>query len=146
MKRAITIAIAVLVVVALAYIAGYWSQHQRLTDAQAQLQETQNRLAVAEGRIRLGEVLGELLRLSDAVGSKNYGEAATLSSSFFDSVRVEASRADKPDVMATLPAILNRRDQVTTAIAGMDPSLSTVLKEQERALRLALGYPVTGPA
>ncbi|OFW26843.1 MAG: hypothetical protein A3H97_15000 [Acidobacteria bacterium RIFCSPLOWO2_02_FULL_65_29] len=144
MKRAITI--AVLVVVALAYIAGYWPQHQRLTDAQAQLQETQNRLAVAEGRIRLGEVLGQLFRLSDAVAAKNYGEAATLSSSFFDSVRVEASRADKPDVMATLQAILNTRDQVTTAIAGMDLSLSTVLKEQERALRLALGYPVTGPA
>ena len=144
MKRAITI--AVLVVVALAYIAGYWPQHQRLTDAQAQLQETQNRLAVAEGRIRLGEVLGQLFRLSDAVAAKNYGEAATLSSSFFDSVRVEASRADKPDVMATLQAILNTRDQVTTAIAGMDLSLSTLLKEQERALRLALGYPVTGPA
>ena len=144
MKRAITI--AVLVVVALAYIAGYWPQHQRLTDAQAQLQETQNRLAVAEGRIRLGEVLGQLFRLSDAVAAKNYGEAATLSSSFFDSVSVEASRADKPDVMATLQAILNTRDQVTTAIAGMDLSLSTVLKEQERALRLALGYPVTGQA
>ena len=144
MKRAITI--AVLVVVALAYIAGYWPQHQRLTDAQAQLQETQNRLAVAEGRIRLGEVLGQLFRLSDVVAAKNYGEAATLSSSFFDSVRVEASRADKPDVMATLQAILNTRDQVTTAIAGMDLSLSTLLKEQERALRLALGYPVTGPA
>ena len=146
MKRAITITIAGLVVVALAYIAGYWPQHQRLTDAQAQLQETQNRLAVAEGRIRLGEVLGQLFRLSDAVAARNYGEAATLSSSFFDSVRVEASRADKPDVIATLQAILNTRDQVTTAIAGMDPSLSTVLKEQERALRLALGYPVTGPA
>lgn len=146
MKKAATIAIAVLVVVALAYFAGYWPQHQQMTDAQAQLQEAQNRLAAAEGRIRLGEVLGQLLRLSDAVAAKNYGEAATLSSSFFDSVRIEVSRADRPDAIATLQAILQSRDQVTTAIAGTDPSLSTVLKEQERSLRLALGYPVAGPA
>lgn len=144
MKRAIPIAIFVVVVIA--YVAGYWPQHRRLTDAQTQLQETQNRLAVAEDHIRLGEVLGHFFRLSDAVAAKNFGEAASLSSVFFDSVRLEASRADKADVRATLQGILTTRDRVTAAIAGTDPSLSTVLKEQERALRLALGYPVGGPA
>ena len=123
MKRAI--AIAFVVVIALAYVAGYWPQQRLLTDAQAQLQETQNRLAVAEGRIRLGDVLGQLLRLSDAVAARNYGEAATLSTSLFDSVRGEASRTDRPEVKATLQAILDTRDQVTTAIAGTDPALST---------------------
>ena len=79
----------------------------------------QNQLAVAEGRIRLGQVLGQLLRLSDAVRAKNYGEAATLSSAYFDAVREEASRASAEGT-AALNIILKSRDQVTTAIAGTD--------------------------
>jgi hypothetical protein len=142
MKRALLI--AVVVVVGLAYVAGYWPQHQRLTDARGQLSETQTRLATAEARIRLGEVLGQLLALSDAVTAKNYGQAATLSSSFFDAVRNEASRATQPEVTATLQEVLKARDRVTTAIAGTDPGLAGVLKEQEWSLRRALGYPGNG--
>lgn len=142
MKRALLI--AAVVVVGLAYVAGYWPQHQQLTDARGQLSETQTRLATAEARIRLGEVLGHLLALSDAVAAKNYGQAATLSSSFFDTVRSEASRTTQPEVTAALQDILNARDRVTTAIAGTDPALTGVLKEQERSLRRALGYPVDG--
>jgi hypothetical protein len=144
MKRAIPLGI--LVVIGLAYIAGYWPQHRRLTDAQAQLRETQNRLAVAEDQIRLGGLLGELLRLSDSLAANNFGDAASLSSSLFDSVRLEASRIGKPDVTSTLQTILATRDQVTTAIARADASVSTILEQQERALRLALGYPVVGLA
>lgn len=142
MRRAILSVVVVLI--AVAYIAGFWPEHRQLTDVRSQLQETQMRLAAADGRLRLAEVLGRLLTLSDAVAVKNYGEAATLSSSFFDAVRAEASRAEQPDVTTSLRAILNVRDQVTTAIAAADPSLSTVLKEQERSLRRALGYPVGG--
>jgi len=144
MKR--LLAIVIVVVVALAYLAGFWPQHRRLTDAQAQNLALEGRLAAAEDRVRLAEVLGQLLRLSDAVAVKNYGEAATLSSSFFDSVRVEASRADQPAVKEALEGILRARDQVTTAIAGTDPSLSTSLKEHERALRQVLGYSVSTPS
>ena len=117
MKR--LLAIAVLVVVALAYLAGFWPQHRRLTDAQAQIRTLEGRLAAPEGRVRLAEVMGQLLRLSDAVTVRNYGEAATLSSSFFDSVRLEASRTDEPDVKDDLEGILKTRDQITTAIANV---------------------------
>ena len=58
MKR--TAAIVVLVLVALAYVAGFWPQYRRLTDARAQLQETQNRLAAADGRIRLADRAGSV--------------------------------------------------------------------------------------
>lgn len=141
MKR--LLAIIVVVVVALAYLAGFWPQHRRLIDAQAQIQMLEGRLAAAEGRVRLAEVLGQLLHLSDAVTAKNYGEAATLSSSFFDSVRFEASRTDQSGVKDALEGILKARDQVTTAIAGTDPTLSASLKEHERTLRRVLGYSVS---
>ena len=144
MKR--ILAIVVVVVVALAYVAGYWPQHRQVTDAQAQSRMLQERLTSAEGRVRLAEVLGQLLRLSDAVTAKNYGEAATLSSSYFDGVRAEASRSDQAAVKEALESILRTRDQVTTAIAHTDPLLSVALKEHERTLRRALGYSVTGPS
>ena len=144
MKR--ILAIVVVVVVGLAYLAGFWPQHRQLTDAQAESRMLQERLTSAEGRVRLAEVLGQLLRLSDAVTARNYGEAATLSASFFDSVRAEAARADQPAVKEALETILRTRDQVTTAIAQTDPSVSVSLKEHERTLRRALGYSVDAPS
>jgi hypothetical protein len=143
MKR--ILALGVVVLVALAYLAGFWPQHRQLTDLETQNRTLQERLTSAEGRVRLAEVLGQLLRLSDAVAAKNYGEAATLSSTFFDSVRAEAARADQPTVKEALDTILRTRDQVTTAVAQTDPSLSLALKEHERTLRRALGYAVSAP-
>lgn len=142
MKR--TPVIAAVVAVALAYTVGCWPQYRQRTEVQSQLQDTQTRLSAAEGRLRLADLLGHLLRLSDAVAVKNYGEAATLSSAFFDAVRAEASRADRSDVTTVLQSVLTTRDPVTTAIAGSDPALPSMLKVQERALRRALGYPVVG--
>ncbi len=142
MKRAILI--GAVIVVGLAYLAGFWPQHRQLSDVRGQLQEAQTRLAAAEARIRLGDVLGRLLALSDAVAAKNYGQGATLSSAFFDAVRSEATRAAQPEVNSTLQEILSARDRVTTAIAGADPALTGILKEEERSLRRVLGYPVDG--
>ena len=140
MKR--ILAVVAVVVVALAYLAGFWPQHRQLTVARTENLGLQQRLAEAESRVRLAAVLGQLLRLSDAVTTRNYGEAATLSSSFFDSVRAEAARPNPPAVTEALERMLRTRDQVTSAIAQTDPSVSVSLKEHERTLRRALGYPV----
>ncbi|MGE3843742.1 MAG: hypothetical protein AB7I50_19395 [Vicinamibacterales bacterium] len=141
MKRAAA-AVAV-VAIALAYLAGFWPQRRQLTEAREQLQTLQERLTAAESRLRLAALLGQLLRLSDAVAVKNYGDAATLSSGFFDAVRTEVSRTDHAEVRATLQQILDSRDRVTTAIAATEPTLGTVLEAHERTLRQTLGYPVS---
>ncbi len=143
MKRTLTI--AALIVIALAYVAGFWPERQRRIEAQTELQAMQARLVAAEARLRLGEVLGQLLRLSDAIDVRNFGEATALSSAFFDSVRSEAARADRAETQSALQDILTRRDQVTTEIAGTDPSLSVTLKQFEQSLRQALAYPVSAP-
>lgn len=129
-------------VIALAYLAGFWPERRKLTDARAEIQMLQDRLGASEGRVRLAAVLGELLRLSDAITAKNFGEAATLSSSFFDSVQAELARTDESAVKEALEAVLRSRDAVTTAIAQTDSSLAATLDEHERRLRQALGYPV----
>lgn len=135
--------IAATLVVA-AFVAGFWPQHRQLTTSQALTETLQTRLDAAETRIRMGQVLGQLLRLSDAIRLRNYGEAAALSSTYFDTVRQEASRTDADGAVA-LNAILASRDQVTTAIAGADPTLDVNLRQHEQQLRRVLGYPVSAP-
>lgn len=137
--------IVVVVLIAGAYAAGYWPEHARSTQAEAQVAALQAKLDAADARVRVGEVLGHLLRLSDAVDARNYGEATTLSSTYFDRVRTEASRPHADDVKRVLEGIQQNRDQVTTALARSEPSIP-VLREQELALRRALGYPVPAPA
>lgn len=143
MKRSYVI-VAIVAVVA-AYVAGYWPQRQRLADAQARLAVQAAQVTAAEGRVRLAELLGRLLRLTDAVTARNYGDAAQLSSAFYDLVGQEAGRADRPEVGAALTAILQTRDQVTSMIGAMAPELDAQLVEQTRALRRALGYAVPVP-
>ncbi|MEO7271477.1 MAG: hypothetical protein ABIX28_08270 [Vicinamibacterales bacterium] len=115
-----------------------------MTDARAQVELLTQQLAAAEGRLRVDALLGDLLRLSDAVDAKNYGEAAALSSAFFDRVRREVALPHTAEVSEALNGILSSRDPVTTAIAATDPSLSESLKAHERTLRAALGFPLSG--
>ena len=134
----------VVLIVALAYAAGFWPEHRRVVAGQGQIQSLQDRVAAAEDRLRIADLLGQSLRLSEVAVAKNYGEAAALSSSFFDAVSSEAARSGQPAVKQALERILGTRDQITTAIAQTDPSLSDLLREHERTLRQALGYSV-GP-
>ncbi len=131
--------------IVLVFLAGFWPQHRQLTASQAAATALRAQLDAAEARIRLSEVLGQLLRLSDAVRSKNYGEAASLSSRYFDTVRQEASRAGE-ETRGVLNGILGSRDQVTTAIAATDAGLELTLRDHERRLRRALGFPTSDPA
>lgn len=144
MRKIAIVGVAVLVVVT--FLAGFWPQHRRLTESQDQVRRLQERLTAAETRVRLGEILGQLLQLSDAVRAKNFGQAATLSSAFFDAVRQEVSRANPPEANSALNSILQTRDRVTTAIAGTDAGLESILRKHEEALRRALGYPTSGPS
>ncbi len=143
MKRALFAVVVVLI--AAAYLAGFWPQHQRLTEADNEVQALQQKLAAAEARLRVGDLLGQLLRLSDAVMAHNYGQATTLSSDYFDRVREEVPRAGRPEVTQALQRILQTRDQVTSALARTDPSVASTLRDQELTLRQSLGYPVDAP-
>ncbi len=140
MKR-VTMA-AILVAIAAAFAGGFWSQHQRAVTAETEAGRLRGQLAAANDRVKLGEVLGDLLRLSDAVSARNYGEAASLSSAFFDHAREESARTSSDDVKRALIDVLATRDQVTAAIVQTDPSLAEILRRHGLTLRRALGYAV----
>ena len=122
MRKIAIIGVAVLVVVT--FLAGFWPQHRRLTESQDQVRSLQEHLTAAESRVRLGEILGQLLHLSDAVRGKNFGQAATLSSAFFDAVRQDVARANPPEATNTLNGILHTRDRVTTPLPAPTPGSS----------------------
>ena len=143
------LAVLVVLLLAGAFVAGYWPQRERLVQAQAevaelrrQLSETQSQVAAAEAKARLGRLFGQFIALQDAVASGNYGEAQTLSSPFFNQVRDEAGRVADATARTALDAILMRRDAVTAGLARGEGSVSEVLVPIERELRRALGYPV----
>jgi len=142
-------AVLFVLLVAAAFVAGYWPQRQQRVQARAeeadlrrQLSESRAQLAAVEAKARLGRIFGQYLALQDAVASGNYGEAQKLSSPFFDAVQGEVTKEANPAARTALDAVLIRRDAVTAGIARGEGSVREVLVPIARELRRALGYPV----
>ena len=132
-----------IVLAGVAYLAGFWPERQRLTQTRARLQGIEQQLAESEARVRLGEVLGQLLAVSDAVTAQNYGSAAAQASAYFDRVAGEArAAATNPAAQSMLESVQQTRDAVTAALARGEPAITETLRQQQIALRRALGYPV----
>jgi hypothetical protein len=125
-----------------AYMAGFWPERQRLTAARSEMQALEQRASASEARVRLGEVLGQLLSLVDAVDQQNYGDAAKRASLYFDRVQAEASKATSPAVRAVLEGVEDTRDTVITGLAKAEPTVRDILRKQQLAIRRALDYDV----
>ena len=134
-------AILVIVLAGLAYLVGYWPEHQRRQALEGQATSLQVELAEAQARVRLGGLLGQLLAAEDAVSAQNYGQAQALSSKFFDAVRAEATRTAAASVKDLLEKVVRMRDPVTASLTRGDPQALTLLRDAEVFVRNALGYP-----
>jgi hypothetical protein len=142
MRKLFMLLVVAAVALLAAYVAGYWPQRERLSALDAEKAQLQQQLQVAEARVRAAALLGELLALKETVQEMNYGQARSLSSPFFDHVRAEIARAADPAVKQALDSIQAVRDPVTVALTQGDASALGHLREGERRLRTALGYPV----
>lgn len=140
------IAAIVVLVVGLAYVAGYWPEHRRRVGIEVDAAALRERLADAEARVRMGRLLGEILNIREAVVLLNYGQAQQLSSTFFDGARAEASITPIDAFKTALEAVLQVRDQVTAALARGDQAALEPLRRSELLLRNVLGYPISGPS
>lgn len=142
MKKIFTLLVVAAVAMLAAYVAGYWPQRGRLAALDTEKAQLQQQLQAAEARVRAAALLGELLALKETVQEMNYGQARGLSSPFFDHVRAEIARASEPAIKQVLESIQAVRDPVTVALTQGDASALGHLREAERRLRAALGYPV----
>jgi hypothetical protein len=145
-KRLLTV--LVLLLVAGAFVGGYWPQRrqaelarQEAADLRRELAEARGQLEASESRHRIGRIFGQFLALHDAVAAGNFGEARPLSSAFFDQARDEVGRTTDATVRTALDAVLMRRDAVTAGLARGEAPVGEILALVERDLRRALGYP-----
>ena len=139
------VAAVVIVLIGLAYLGGYWPEHRRRSALEAENDALRSQLANAESRVRVGQLLGDLLSLTDAVTALNYGQAQQLSSTFFDSVGAEAARTPVGALRTTLEAVLQNRDQVTSALARGDQAVMEPLRRTQIQLREALDIQSLAP-
>jgi len=139
--------VAFVLIVVLAFIAGYWPQHTKLLEAQAKLVEMSTQLANAESTNRLCQLQDQLLTLVQVTGDKNYADASALSTKFFDEVRSEARRTTDPALKSSLESVLNQRDAVTVALAQGDPAAHELLVQLQKTFRLSIrtGEPMSPP-
>ena len=132
-------AVLVVLLAGLAYLAGYWPEHQRRQALEGHVASLQVQLAEAQARVRLGGLLGQLLAAEDAVSAQNYGQAQALSSAFFDAVRAEMTRTGS--FKDALEKVVGMRDPVTASLTRGDPQALTLLRDAETLVRNALGFP-----
>ncbi len=134
MKRALII----VAVVAAAYLAGFLQQRAQTTRVERERESLQQRVQSADDRLRVAALLVELLQVTDQTVARNYGEAGTLATRYFDGARDEAARATDGRAKQALAEILAQRDGVTSALARSDPAILTELQKEQRALRTAI--------
>jgi hypothetical protein len=121
--------IAALVLLAAAYIGGYWPQHQQLRAAQQSAAQAQQQLGSAQAVARICRLENDLLALLSQTENQNYGDARNLSQAFFDNLRHEADRDQNAPYKADLENILGQRDAITAGLARADASTVTALRQ-----------------
>ncbi len=134
------------VAVVASYLAGYLPERGRRVEAETRATQLESRLTASDGKLRVGELLGQVLAAKDAAARNDYGRGADLASPLFDAVRTETSASLDERVRAGLGEVLARRDAVTAALARADPGSVAMMQEIELRLREALGYPTPAAA
>lgn len=135
-------AIVAIVLIGGAYLAGYVPERRLRTAAEQESQGLRDRLDAAEARVRMGQLLGQVLAIREVVVRRNFGQAQEFSSGFFDSVRTEAAATSSGQFRNDLNDVLSRRDSVTASLAKGDEAVGEVLRTIEVRMRRALNYPV----
>ena len=141
--------VAGVVVLVAAYLIGYWPERGQRVTAEARADTLQTTLTLAEARVRVGELLGQVLTVGELVGRQDYGQAMGRSSALFDAIRQEATATPDPSLRDGLNTALGRRDLVTSGLAKADPATAETLHAIGLDLRRALAYelpPAAGAA
>jgi len=134
-----------LVAVVVAFFLGYWPANRARAAAERALETTQASLERAEARNRLYGLQSKIVDLLATVEARNFGDAQSKASAFFDAVRTEAARPDQGQARRALEGILAERDATTSALTQSDPATAVLLHGAMARLRSALGEPASPP-
>lgn len=131
-------ALIVLVLMALSFGGGFWWEYDRTAGVRGQLNATTAELTNAQNTLSLCRLQDQLLSLLEETGNQNYGDAAGLSTKFFDNVSEDIPRATEPAVKSAMQSILAQRDQVTGELAKGDPAAHDMFVQMSHNLHQVL--------
>jgi cob(I)alamin adenosyltransferase len=135
----------VLVLMVLSFGGGFWWEHGRAASAQSQLNVANAQLAKANDDVRLCRLQDDLLTLVEDTANKNYGDAATASTQFFNQLSAELAQTNQPALKSAMQSILGQRDQVTAAIAKADPASHDTFVQMSASVHQALQPVLSSP-
>ena len=121
--------LAFVLIVVLAFVAGYWPQHEKLLQTQEEIAKTSAKLSKAESTVRLCQLQGQLVTLIQETNNKNYADASGLSTEFFNGLRQEIDNTPPSGLKSSLQSALNQRDPVTAALARGYPKAHDLLAQ-----------------
>jgi len=139
-------AFIVLVLMGLSFGGGFWWQHNKTDSVRSRLQAANAQLATDQATIRLCKLQQQLLSLVDDTANKNYGDAAALSTKFFNDLSAEAPNATEPQVKSVMQSILGKRDQVIGDLAKGDPASHDLFVQMSNNFHQALQAAVFQPS
>ena len=130
--------IIVIALMALSFGGGFWLEHGQAASARHNLNAANAQLAQDNSRLAQCQLQDQLLTLVEDTANKNYGEAAALSTKFFNNVNDELPRVNQPNVKSTLQSILAQRDQATGELAKGDPAAHDLFVQMSMAFHQAI--------
>ena len=127
--------IAGILLLAGAYVLGYWPQRQKLQDAEKNSAQAAHQLVSAQNVVHIARLENDLVALVDQTQNQNYGEAQKLSSRFFDGLRAELDRSPNAPYRSILETMFARRDAVTSGLTRADAATIGPLRQSLNELR-----------
>lgn len=131
---------ACLAALAATFVAGYCPQRRARLAQETEATALRSDLRAATARVRMAELLGQVLLIRDLAMRQDYYQASVRSSGLFDDVRSEVAAMPDDELSSGLKSVLTQRDAVTAALAKGDASVIGLLREIELGLRGTLGY------
>jgi len=127
--------ILVIILLAIAYVGGYWPEHQHVQQAERQLADAHGQLTQAQDAVRICHMENELLTVIDQTQAQNYGDAQRSNTKFFDDLNAETNAVPNAPYIGALKGILARRDAVVSGLARTDVGIINILRQSLGELR-----------
>jgi len=127
--------VVVVLLLAGAYVGGYWPQRQKLQEAEKNRAQASQQLASAQTVVHITRLENDLVALVDQTQNQNYGEAQKLSSRFFNDLRAELDRSPNASYRQTLETIFAHRDAVTSGLTRADAATIGPLRQSLNEIR-----------
>ena len=124
MKKIVALVLVLLVV----YLLGYWPERQKRKAAESNLAQLRTLASLCR-------LQGELLTVIDDAENKNYGNAQSNSGVFFDDIRAQIDKSPSAPYRPSLETILARRDAITAGLSRTDPSALVPLRQSLNEIR-----------